>query len=186
MSDAPNNPTPPPRLTDKQRAWVASYLRTWNATEAARQAGYSDPEVSGWENKQKPAIQATIRTRLEELKMGADEVLLRVAEQARGSVAPFLRRGPDGDVVGFDLGEDKPLHLLRKVTVTERRIREMTERTVTVEAHDAQAALFKLGDHHKLWGKAADLMKLIDISKLNDEQLERLAEGEDPIKVLLG
>lgn len=175
-------------LTAKQRAFVEHYLTTWNASEAARQAGYSEKTAGqiGAENLKKLEIAEAIAERLAELKMGADEVLARVTAQARGSLAPFLRVSETGNLTGFDFGDDKPLHLLRKASVTERTIKDVTERTVTIELHDVQAALFKLGEHHKLWGKGADLMKLIDLSKLTDAQLERLAEGDDPIKVLLG
>lgn len=57
---------------------------------------------------------------------------------------------------------------------------------VAIELYDAPAALAKLGEHHQLWGKAPDLLKHIDLTKLSPEQLERLATGEDPFAVLLG
>jgi len=140
-------------LTIKQRAFVEHYLTCWNAAEAARLAGYSEKSarVIGPENLSKPAVAAAIAQRLAELKMSADEVLTRLADQARGSIAPFLRRRGDGELAGFDLADDKPLHLVRKATITRRTYKDTTEETVTIELHDAQTALGLLGKHHKLF-----------------------------------
>ena len=54
-------------LTPKQRAFVNAYLKTGNATESARQAGYVGNDVTmgavGAENLKKPPIQAALRER---------------------------------------------------------------------------------------------------------------------------
>jgi hypothetical protein len=173
-------------LSDKQRAFIEYYLTHWNATQAAIAAGYSAKTARsiGSENLTKPDIQAAIQARLTELKMSADEVLTRLTAQARGSLAPFLRVR-NGDLTGFDLSEDKPLHLLKKASVTRRTFKETTEEKVTIELIDSQAALFKLGEHHKLFGKSDDILKYIDLTKLSPEQLERIANGEDPLAVIL-
>lgn len=140
-------------LTTKQQAFIEHYLRTWNASQAARDAGYSEKTARaiGAENLTKPDIQAAIQGRLAQLKMGADEVLTRLTDHARGSIAPFLRVSPSGILAGFDLGDDKPLHLLRKASVTTRTFKGITEETTTIELYDAQAALVHLGKHHKLF-----------------------------------
>lgn len=138
-------------LSQKQYSWLEHYLRTWNATDSARAAGYKDPEQSGWENKQKLEIQEAIQARLDELHMSANEVLARLTDHARGSLSDFLRIAPNGALEGFDLSEDKPLHLLRKASLTSRTFKGITEETVTIELYDAQAALVHLGKHHKLF-----------------------------------
>lgn len=131
-------------LSNKQRAFVEHYLTCWNATEAARQAGYSGKTASaiGWENLRKPEIQAAIQERLAEFQMGADEVLSRLTQQARGSFAPFVRTSAAGNLIGFNLGEDAPLHLIKKIS--------HTEKGTTIELYDAQAALRLLAQHHGL------------------------------------
>lgn len=70
------------------------------------------------------------------------------------------------------------LHLIKKYTLDEKG-------RVSIELYDAQAALIKLGEHHKLWGKGEDVLKYIDLNKLTPEQLDRIAKGEDPLAVLL-
>lgn len=140
-------------LSPKQQAFIEHYLALWNASEAARRAGYSEKTAYsiGQENLKKPEIAAAIQARLSELKMSADEVLTRLAEQARGSLKPFLRVNGAGDLSGFDLSDDQPLHLLKKASHSKRTYKDTTEETVTIELYDAQAALNLIGKHHKLF-----------------------------------
>jgi len=44
----------------------------------------------------KPNIKAEVRRRLEEEAMSAEEAIARLARIARGSMLPFLKKGPDG------------------------------------------------------------------------------------------
>ena len=76
-------------LTDKQQLFVEHYLACWNATKAARLAGYSDATagVIGSENLKKPNIQAYITERLASAAMGANEVLARLTVHARADIA---------------------------------------------------------------------------------------------------
>jgi hypothetical protein len=50
-------------MTDKERTFVEAYLSTarLNATEAARQAGYIDPEKEGFRVRQRREVQDAIR-----------------------------------------------------------------------------------------------------------------------------
>ena len=81
-------------LSDKQRAFVEHYLESWNATKAARRAGYRGNSntlaVVGWENLRKPKISAEIERRISEKAMRADEVLLRLGQQARANITDVL------------------------------------------------------------------------------------------------
>jgi phage terminase small subunit len=79
-------------LTHKQRLFVEEYLRTWNATQAAIAAGYSEKTAYsiGSENLKKPEIAAEIQARIEEKTASADEVLVRLAEQLRLDLSPFV------------------------------------------------------------------------------------------------
>lgn len=129
-------------LTNKQQAFVEHYLMCWNATEAARRAGYADPNKRGPENVVKSGIREIIQSRLAEMKMGADEVLARLSDQSRASVAPFLVTNDQGTPTGFNLGPDRPTHLVKKVTITDKGI--------SFEVYDAQAALALLAKHHGL------------------------------------
>lgn len=139
-------------LTDKQRVFVAEYLRCLNATEAARRAGYSEKTAYsiGWENLRKPEIAAAISAVVAERAMSANEVLDRLADQARGSLSQFLDVD-GGELVGFDFSEGTPVHLLKKAKVTEIQLNQFTtKRSVEIEILDPQAALIQLAKHHGL------------------------------------
>lgn len=151
-------------LSKKQTAFVEFYLTHWNATKAAILAGYSERSARsiGSENLTKPDIQEAIQERLTELKMGADEVLTRLTDHARGSIAAFIDISePDAKVEaaknmdeahavysGWRLNlaaakEADKLHLIKKL--------KSGQWGPEIELHDSQAALQLLGKHHKLF-----------------------------------
>jgi len=163
------------RLTPKQIVFVAEYLKDFNATRAARCAGYKGNDVTlasvGYENLRKPQIKALINKELKQKAMGPDEVLARLADHARGSAADFL----DVDKYGFtslNLGRMKSegkLHLVKKYKTTRQGIE--------IELYDAQAALVHLGKGHGLWidKDTADwrreIIELLRAEKITPEQV---------------
>jgi len=81
-------------LTNKQQKFVDEYLKCFNATEAARRAGYKATNGSlatiGYENLRKVEISEKINQHLQASAMSVDEVLMRLGQQARGSMEDFL------------------------------------------------------------------------------------------------
>lgn len=146
-------------LPSKQRVFVEEYLSCWNAAEAARRAGYSKKSARsiGQELLTKPDIAAAIQERISQKAMTADEVLLRLAEQARANLRPFLRVSDAGEILGFTLSDDTPVHLLKEVSLTETEFNDVTKRTVSIKLNDPQAALVHLGKHHKLFTEHVNL-----------------------------
>lgn len=122
------------RLTGQQRLWLEHYLQHWNATKAAREAGYSKPEVAGSKLKHNPRIQEAVADELANLTMSREEALLRLSGQARNEAMEYL------DAQGFiDLPKliaDKKQHLLRTVRPSRDGL--------IVEPHDAQIALIHI------------------------------------------
>lgn len=125
-------------LSAKRRAFIEQYLRDFNGTQAAIRAGYSErsARVSACKILARPEVQAEIQRRLAELKMGTDEVLLRLTEQARAEYAEYL--GDDGTVDLQRMLDDGKAHLVRG-TKWDRR------GNLVVEFYDAQAALVQIG-----------------------------------------
>lgn len=124
--------------TRKEQVWLEEYLKCWNATEAARRAGYK------WPNKMGPRklieFGDEINQRLREKAMAADEVLARLAAQARGNIMDFI----DTEVVGgkpdLNKAEERGLlHLVKTIAWTKQGVR--------LELYDAQAALVHIGRH---------------------------------------
>lgn len=131
-------------LSTKQKVFIEEYLKTFNATQAALAAGYS-PETAhatGWENLRKPEIAKAISQRLSEKAMSADEVLMRLAEQARAAYSDAIDE--DGTVDVAKLVSTGRAHLIKAIKFTESGKKN-------VEFYDAQSALQLLGKHHKLF-----------------------------------
>ena len=138
------------KLSNKQQRFIDEYLCSWNATESAIKAGYSErtARAIGHENLTKPYIQKIIAARLKESHMSADEALEIISAHARGDMADLM----DISSVGFNLdlraASDKNLtRLIKKVkqkTTTFIAKKESDEdREVTeleVELYDAQSA----------------------------------------------
>ena len=138
-------------LSNKQRIFVDCYLKTWNATEAARLAGYKGNDVTlasvGYENLRKPQIAGCIEQRLKESAMSADEVLALLAEQARGNMADFLefKEGVNIPYLNMEQARDRgKLGIVKKFKYN-------TEGLPEIELYDAQSALALLGKHHGLF-----------------------------------
>ena len=80
------------KLNARQRAFCNAYLKTLNATEAAKRAGYSARSAAsiGSENLRKPEIAAYIheRVRAQDLEFvaSADETLVFLSAVMRGQI----------------------------------------------------------------------------------------------------
>lgn len=79
-------------MNTKQKAFADHYIRTGNATEAAKLAGYSEKTArqTGAENLSKPYISAYIQSRLDQIEAGrvADlqETMIFYTSVMRGEV----------------------------------------------------------------------------------------------------
>jgi len=150
-------------LSNKRMAFVEEYLSCWNATEAARRIGYKHPNMAGPRLILNDGVATSIRERIAEKAMSADEVLRRLAEHARGDIGDFL----DISKVGFEVDlatafEAGITHLIKKVkmhtvTTLSKDGVETETNTVEIELYDAQAALVQLGRYHKLFTDKTDV-----------------------------
>lgn len=164
-------------MNAKQQAFLEHYLRCWNAAEAARLAGYSAKSArdAGHRLLTNADIALAITQRLTELQMGANEVLVRLSQQARANMLDFV--DVNGRINIFDqvalnkLKEDQTPEgrarleqelmrrqqfglLVKKYKTRDRVLADTTlERYTEIELHDAQAALVHLGKHHRLFAE---------------------------------
>jgi phage terminase small subunit len=169
-------------MTNKQEIFTQAYLGVsrFNATDAARRAGYACPKEEGYRLKRRPDIAAVISERMADLCMEANEVLARLAEHARGSLQPFLRE-VNGELWP-DLTTDEAqqhLHLLKKIKPKKRvggsLDDQWTETEIELELHDPQAALVHIGRHHKLFTDRLEQ----NLSKLSDAELRAIIAEEE-------
>jgi phage terminase small subunit len=128
-------------LTNKQRVFIEEYLRTWNATQSAISAGYSPhaARAIGCKLLTQADIKEQITAEISERAMGADEVLQRIADIARGDITDLM----DITTSGFNiqlLGDDKDKKpqskLIKKIkqkVITRMGKTEDSEDTETIE-----------------------------------------------------
>ena len=121
-------------LTKKQRDFIAAYVESWHATDAAIAAGYSQRSAAsiGSENLKKPEISAAIEAHITAI-MPKGEVVQRLAAIARGDMTDF-----------FTLAEEE-------VVLSEQRRGEI----VTTE-HTGAGTLVVARVHENLAGELAD------------------------------
>lgn len=152
-------------MNKKQRVFVEEYLQCWNATEAAKRAGYSERTArqQGSRLLSNVDISEEIKRRIDEMAMSADEVLIRLGDMARGDLGEFLDIGS----MAFDLSLNKAkelgiTHLIKKVkqrtTITQKKDGDEEENHwIELELYDAQAALDKLARVRGLYNDKLDI-----------------------------
>jgi phage terminase small subunit len=79
-------------LTAKQKRFIEEYLVDFNATAAARRAGYSIDTANeiGSQNLAKLSIKTEINKRLDALSMEAGEITKRFTNLARGNMSDYM------------------------------------------------------------------------------------------------
>lgn len=176
-------------LTDKQSAFVSHYLASWNATQAAIRAGYSAKTARsiGAENLTKPDIKAEIEARIAAI-IPRGERIERLAAIARASIADVVRlpqpqTREDGST--YVVGNDWDLDLVKAVeTGAIHHIKKLKagKYGTDVEMYSKLEALALL---LKVDTPTDDgILKYIDLATLTPDQLQRIADGENPIHVL--
>lgn len=137
-------------LSIKHQEFVNWYLQLWNQTEAYKRVYPKSSDDAARANAARlianDNIKAEIEQRVAEKAMTANEVLMRLAEQARGDYSQYLT--PYGvDMNG--LIADGKQHLVKGM--------KPGQFGMTIEFHDAQAALQLIGKHYKLFVDKTEL-----------------------------
>lgn len=153
-------------ITKKQRAFIDEYLQCWNATEAARRAGYSERSARATSSRllTKDNISKEIKQRIDERAMSADEAITRLAEHARGDIGDYLvfLDGIKQPYIDLSKVQDK-LHLLKKFK------RDQTGK-IEIELHDAQSALVTILKAHGVFVDRSEVKQsgTLQIEYVND------------------
>ena len=134
-------------LTVQQRTFLIHYLAGENKTEAARIAGYSNPDKQGSRLSREPKIMAAIDEYMATLEMGERELIRRMSEQARNIQANYIM--PDGRVDLARLIADGNQHLV-KGTRYDARGNLVVEFVPTFESQ------VQIGKYLKLWTENID------------------------------
>ncbi len=197
-------------LTAKQRIFVAEYLICWNSAEAARRAGYSHKTAReiGRENLSKPDIAEVIRAEIENRSLKTAEGLAILGVQARGSVGTFFKiqlRWTEVPLPAEEIVDEQDTtstsgavvksYLVKRVVVDldkvfnpefgklVKRFSSNPRTGFSIELYDSQAAVIKLLEAAGVFKQISQNLN-VDISTLTNDQLDRIARGENPLAVL--
>lgn len=142
-------------LTPKLRAFVEVYLTTWNATKAAEIVGYKKPNQAQYGILRTPGVADAIAARMEEMKLKANEVMARIAEQATCNQADFYNfetlASGEMRIKSVNWGEVyRRGHLVKKISYNRNG-------DPVLEFYDAQNALMLVGKNLKLFQDSVGL-----------------------------
>ena len=146
-------------LTNKQQIFADEYVQCWNRTEAARRAGFKQPQSQGPRLLKNVEIQKAIQQKLKESSMSADEALSRLTGLARGSIESFLefQDGQKRPIVNLLKAKEAGLlHLIKEVKYNPTGGLE-------IKLYSAHDALRDIGKHHALFTEKIDLNAKVEI-----------------------
>lgn len=150
-------------MNDRHKAFIEQYLISYNATDAY-QAVYTtvsraSAAANGWRLLQSADVQEAISQRLAETAMSANEVLMRLAQMARGDVDDYLDDNGNFDLAKARQAKKTGIVKKLKTKTTKRIFDDETVETAEVEfeLYDAQAALVHLGKHHRLFADRTEV-----------------------------
>jgi phage terminase small subunit len=158
------------KLTNKQRAFVAEYLVSLNATQAAIRAGYSRGTAGrmGAENLSKPVIAAAIQQAMDERAartgITADMVVRRLAEIGFGDVRRCFNA--DGELI---LPQDMPDDVAALLAGIEVKTVSLgagkVEHVAKIKTRDTVRALELLGKHTGAWEQHNKQKRLVVLTE---------------------
>lgn len=124
-------------LTAKQIKFIDEYIKCPNATQAAKNAGYSEATAyaEGHKLKKKPEIAKAIEARFTESAMTSGEVLRLLAEQARADYAKYIIIDEGSKKPAVDVAQmiaDGKAYLIKSI--------KYTRNGINVEFHSVEAA----------------------------------------------
>jgi phage terminase small subunit len=167
-----DEPVIPKKLNNRQKLFVEEYLACFNASEAARRAGYNGAsDVVGPRLLVNVGIQEAIKKRIDEKAMSADEVLVRLADIARGDIADLMAVSTMGFTLELMTEDESGNKVVNPKTKLIKKIRQRVttfigkknddeDREVVdteIELYSASDALALLGKYHKLFVDRTEL-----------------------------
>jgi len=194
--NSPKPPKPPKEielkpLSKRHQVVLDEYLLTFSQVRAYQKAyptvTYDSAKSAAARLFATVTFSSHLQSRLDEVRMSADEAVKLLSDMARADIGQFAEAKGNGWI--FDMEKAKKsgmTKLIKKIKqkTTVYPIKGLEEIELEIELHDSQAAIDKVLRIH---GKYKDNLNLqnFDLSKLTEEQLTRLANGEDIVTVLL-
>ena len=175
------------KLTQKQELFVKEYVKDFNATRAAKAAGYSEKTATaaGTENLRKPNVASRIKDIVDSKHEKLDKDIEDIIELLRNAAYMDI-----SDYVNLTLeeeGEDsmQPMaHNRYKVTITGfRKLKKWQRRLITeasVDRHGCvklkffskEKAIELLGKYHQIWADGVVLQDKREVKATHDNAQE--------------
>lgn len=186
-------------LSAKHSIFIDEYVGSWNATDAYLvaypKASREAARRAGSRLLTNVDIAAAISERVAERAMGKDEVVDRLAAQARGSMGDFAKVNDAGQPY-FDLAaaqKARKMGLIKKLKVKTRTYqetyldpeaaefekRDVTETQFEFELYDAQSALTLIGRHHGIFKDKVEVNHSGNVSFNADEAAQAQRELDE-------
>ena len=164
-------------LTDMQRLFVAEYLKSKNATEAAIKAGFSErsADKQGWQLLGKPRIANAIRRAMDRIEkrvmIAAENVLIELGKIAFADPRKVFNE--NGDLLPPKDWPDEIAGAIQAIEIEEIRepyTGDVIGKIKKIKFWDKNKALDNLGKHFKLFDDKIEI-------NINDGLAERLAQA---------
>lgn len=156
--------------TSKQRKFVAEYIVSFNATQSAINAGYSEKTAYsiGHELLKKPEIALEIEGYLNNYAMKASEVLFHLTQIARGDIGEVI------DSAGFpSVAEARDAGITRII----RKIKSRTINTDDSEIHETEIEMYDRLRALDLLAKYHDLTNKVVVEQWQDRAIDDIRNG---------
>lgn len=161
-------------LNNRQQIFVNEYLKCWNASEAARRAGYNGKaNIVGPRLLSNVSIREELEKRKADLIMSADEVMVRFTQQARAEYSEYIEE--DGTINLPNLVKAGKAHLIKKIKPT-RHGKE-------IEFYDAQGPLELIGKQQGLFTDKIEVKLAKEVDTILDV-LERSLDADSFTKAV--
>ncbi len=176
------------KLTPKQQLFVDRYLVSLNATQAAKEAKYSEKTAHkiGTENLQKPAIKEAIQVAMDKLKkrneLDQDWVIKRLMWQADARMSKVAENAGKELILKSDMTE-KEMDCLSSYSKTESNNQMGSSESISWRVKDPTKSLELLGKHIGMWNEkkiegGSEKEDSETIEGRLDSFLDKFAEGQ--------
>ena len=171
------------QLTPKQQRFVEEYIVDLNATAAYERAGYAAKGAAARSGAARLLTNANIQSAIQEVRGAVSERTQITADRVLQELALIGFLDPAdlaaiGSASGPEIIPELPEHVRRAIVGWSWD----KAGNFTLKLAPKTTALELLGKH---LGMFAERRLDLDVTSLSTEALERIANGEDPLRVLL-
>ena len=158
--------------SEKEQIWLSEYLKCFNATEAARRAGYTWPNVQGQQKKEK--FRDEIKRVLSQRAYSPEEIIDELQQIAQGDLGDMMEVTSMGFSIDMKTAKKNGLtKLIRKAKQKTTLYQSKSELVPDSETHEIEIELYS---RHEA---------LRDLAKVHALFVDRTRNDSDALTMLL-